>query len=160
MGVYSYAGAAGGPTWLTLFSGRYYQVPIWEIVLAAFWFGSVVALWFFKNDKGQILAERGLDELRGSPRKIQGVRLLACIGLFQAAILVFYNLPMNVVALHWNRWPKDVQQRSYFTNGVCGPSTSYACPDPRIPIPHGTSARVAPDGNIFAPNGLPEPVQR
>jgi hypothetical protein len=70
--------------------------------------------------------------------------------MFNFGVLVAYNLPMMAFSMHWNRWPADVQKRPYFTQGICGPGTTTACPSPGVPIAKmdPRSARIGPDGTI------------
>jgi hypothetical protein len=68
-------------------------------------------------------------------------------------------VPNALIAERGSAWPQDVQKRSYFTSGVCGPGTDVACPDPRVPFPRGESSlRVAPDGSLVVPNGTTPPT--
>jgi hypothetical protein len=154
-GQYVYLGGAGGPHWLILFRGHFYQIPLWEVVLAAVWYTALTVGMLIKDDKGRHMMERGIDEIRGPRRRQTGLRLLAAIGMFNVLIFVAYTLPMAMLVMHWNQSPADIQNRSYFTQGICGPRTTYACPDPRLPVPNVNSARVGPDGKLVAPNGIP-----
>lgn len=157
LGSYSWLGASGGPRWMTLFPDHYYALPIWEVAFAACWYTSLAACWYFKNDKGQMMAERGIDEVRGTRQKRTGLRLLALIGMFNTVGFVSYNLPILAgPAIHWNKHSDDVQKRSYFMQNICGPLTDTACPDSRLPIRNGDSARVSPQRTLVAPRGLPE----
>jgi len=142
-----------------LFYGHYYQIPLLEIIFAAVIYTAWGCIRFFKNDKGQTIAERGLDQMKFG--KVRGpVRLLATIGILNLAFAVLYGIPTNIMAQHFNYFPEDIVKRSYFTSSYCGPGTSYACPDPRLP--NWTSpnqARVTPEGNFIAPKGVPVQVR-
>jgi hypothetical protein len=141
----------------SLFSDHYYRVPLHEILGTGLWYTGIVACRYFTNDKGETWAERGLSEVRVSPRWRSVLRVLACIGMYNASILLTYMIPMGLHA--WttsDAWPKDVYQRSYLVHDICGPDTTYACLDPRIAIPvNPGSAHISPDGKLIAPNGLP-----
>ena len=150
LGIYTYAGAI---EWLTFFSGRYYQFPIYEVVLAGAMFGAFGALRYFLNDRGMTVAERGVDELRVSHRAKLGVRFLAVVGIVNVLMFVTYNLPMQWFAIHADAWPEDITERSYLTNGICGPETDYACSGPDIPIPRPDSVHISPDGQLVIPEG-------
>jgi hypothetical protein len=79
--------------------------------------------------------------------------------MFNLAIFTFYTLPIATIpALHWNTWSADVQKRPYFTQNICGPGNTYACPSSGIPINKGDpdSARIGPRGTIIAPKGVPK----
>ncbi|HEX9683543.1 MAG TPA: spirocyclase AveC family protein [Acidimicrobiales bacterium] len=152
--TYSYAGSID---WLTIFHGHYYQFPVYEIV-----FGSaVVVAWaslrYFKNDKGQSIAERGLERLQATPRKQTGLRFLAIVGAVNVALLVCFTVPIQWFATHADDYPDDIINRSYLTNMMCGPGTDYACAGTRVPIPGGPdSAHLTPEGELNAPAGVPD----
>ena len=59
--------------------------------------------------------------------------------------------PSSPAGLHGGPWPADVQNRSYLTNGVCGPGTSYACASPSVPTPRRNSAHLDPAGELVGP---------
>ena len=146
LGIWTYAGAISS---LTINAGKYYQYPLYEGV---FW-GSLMAMWagfrYFRNDKGESIAERGTHDLRVSRRGRTWLRFLAITGFVQATMLFAYSMPSQFVAIHSEPWPKDITSRSYFTNGFCGEGTTYACSGPANPIPRPKSARVGPDGQLI-----------
>ncbi len=148
LGIYTYAGSIG---WLTIFKGRYYQFPIYEVVLAGGMFAAFACLRYFKDDKGRSVAERGIDDVKGSTRKRTTIRLLATIGIVNVLMIVTYSLPMQWFGTHADSWPEDITSRSYLTNGLCGPETDYACSGPGVPIPRPDSAHLDPDGNLVVP---------
>jgi len=148
LGIYTYAGSI---EWLTLFSGHYYQFPIYEPIFAGAMFTAFACLRYFQNDKGQTVAERGVDELRTSTRNKTGLRLLATVGIVNLLMLVTYNFPMQWFGTHADPWPEDITSRSYLTNGLCGPETAYACPGPGVPIPRPDSAHLTPSGEFVVP---------
>jgi Spirocyclase AveC-like len=156
-GLYHYGGAI---RWLTIFHGHYYQYPIYEGI---FWGGTwalLACMRYFKNDKGETLAERGIDEVRATPRQKSVLRLLAICGLLNTIYFVGYNVPITWFQTHADSFPQDVLNRSYLTNMMCGPGTDTACPGPRVPMPVGEdSARLAPDGRTIAPAGVPVDVR-
>lgn len=150
LGLYAYP-AAWGPT---AFKGHYYQYPL---IIAFLWGGcfwtAMTAIRYFKDDRGRTLAERGIDEVRATPRQKTGLRLLALVGLVNAMFMVF-NIALMNVAARAGAWPDDVVERSYLTNGLCGPGTDYACPGPAIPMARPRSAHVGSDGTLVVPEGL------
>lgn len=149
-GIYTYAG--GDPSY-TLWSGNYYQLPLWEPLL----FGALATAWtcmrYFRDDKGYTFAERGLDEVKASRKSKQWIRTLALAGAANVLFLFIYNFPVQIIAANGHPWPKDIQERSYFTDGLCGPGTNYHCPGPGIPLVRDDSAHVKPSGE-FAPAGV------
>jgi hypothetical protein len=155
-GVYHYGGSIRS---VTLFAGHYYQFPLYEAVLAALFFSVWAALRFFKNDKGQSVAERGIDEVRATAKQRTGLRLLALIGVLNTSAFFFISVPYNWLGTHADNFPEDVLNRSYLTNMMCGPGTDYACPGRRVPIVVGRdSAHATPQGTLVAPKGLPVQV--
>ena len=146
MGAYIYAGTIPS---LTLFSGHYYQYPIYEILC----FGMLAVGWgvifSFRDDRGYSFVERGVDRVRATPRQRTVLRFLALSGFLNAVFLVVYNLPMIAFSLAPSfTWSPDLQDRSYLRDQLCGPGTTYACASPHVPIPEVGSDHVAPDGRL------------
>ena len=123
LGILYYPSTIG---WLTLFKGHYYQFPIYESILWGLGWGTMAALRFFRNDRGEMLAERGASRLHLSPRALTGVRFLAFAGAANAIIVVF-NIVIGLVSTQADPWPKDVTSRPYMQAGLC-PDVPYACP--------------------------------
>lgn len=156
-GLYHYGGAIKS---VTLFHGHYYQYPIYEGVLWGGCWAALACLRYFRNDKGETIAERGIDEVRAAPKQKQGVRLLAVIGCVSTLFLI-YNIPIQWFATHADNFPQEILDRSYLTNTMCGLGTDQACPGPRVPMPVGPdSAHATPEGDFEAPAGLPVQVGR
>jgi hypothetical protein len=145
LGWFAYPGSI---SWLTIFHGHYYQFPIYEPILFGACWTAFACLRYFRDDKGRTLAERGIDELRATPRQKSGLRLLALVGALNAILLVGYEVPIQWFALHADEWPQDIVKRSYLTDGLCGPGTDYACSGPGVPVPRPDSAHLGPDGRL------------
>jgi hypothetical protein len=145
-GFWAYPGAIDR---LTLYRGHYFQFPIYEPILIG---GVAWTAWcclrFFRNDKGQTVAERGIDEVRATQKQKAWLRTLALIGATNVIYLFGYNIPIQYFNAHGGPWPKDIQNRSYLVDGMCGPGTTYACWSPQVPIPRPHSAHEAPDGTL------------
>jgi Spirocyclase AveC-like len=157
-GVYTYGG--GDPS-LSIFDSHYYKYPLWVGAIWGIAWGSIAAIRYFKDDKGNTLVERGIEDVNTTPRRKQLIRLLAIIGVMNASFAFIYNVPVQFFSSNAKAFPPDLLDRPYLLGGVCGPGTPYACPDPRIPIPRRSeSGRVTPDGKFIAPNGLPNQVQQ
>lgn len=150
LGFIAYPGAIRS---LSAFAGHYYQFPIYESVFWGGTWGTLACARYFTNDLGQTVAERGIDRVRGSLLKREGLRLLAIMGLCNVIFMVGYNIPLNFFAIHGDSWPKDILKRSYLTDGLCGPSTSYACPGPDVPIDRPHSVHLGPAGQLVIPRG-------
>lgn len=149
-GQYSYMGVVSS---LSLWPGHYYQYPMYSWAAWSVFWGLMVALRYFRNDRGETVAERGINQVNIGPKRRQAVRFLAVLGLCNIMYVTLYDLPMNFFATHVDAFPSDVQQRSYLTSGLCGLGTDRACSDPRLPIPHQGSAYVSPQGTLVTPDG-------
>lgn len=151
-GAYSYGGAVQS---LSIGGGHWYQFPLF---MALIWGGPwalIACIRYFRNDRGESLAERGAGQLDLSPRRRTGLRLLAVIGMVNATFFVFSNLPNQFAALRADEFPRDHLSQSYFTNMMCGPGTPYACPGPRTPVPRGPdSPHLTPSGDLRVPAGV------
>jgi hypothetical protein len=156
LGFYSYP---GGISWMTLFHGKYYQLPVQEMVLFPVFLTACACLLYYRNDRGQTVAEVGIDQVRCTGRKKTGLRFLALAGLLNGIYLVGYNLPLVAFSLQSHAWPEDIIKRSNLTNMLCGPGTSYACPGQAIPINRPDSVHVSPDGTLVVPAGTKLPNQ-
>lgn len=153
--TYTYAGVIPE---LTMFYGHYYQFPIYEVVIGGFTWAVWASLRYFKNDKGHTIAERGVDELRISQKRKTFVRFLALSGALNLAFLFLYNVPHNLIAPHTGPWPQDIQERSYLTNGFCGPDTTWACNAPNVPIPRKDAPHLSPQGTLVPPDTKDTPI--
>lgn len=131
LGFYSYA---GGGHWTVMNADTYYRYPLHEMICVGFLYGSAACLRYFVNDKGETFVERGLDKVAGSPMKKGFMRTIAVTSGVTSIFAITYHLPVGFIALHSTTWPDDTINRSYFTNGICGPQVNLACPGPTVPI--------------------------
>lgn len=142
-GLYAFASTIPGAT---LFAGKPYQFPLYEMV----WMGSMWSTYtffrFFRDDKGLSIVERGIDGLSLSERSKTFVRWLALVGAVQAILFLTYNLPIQWSAMRGGSFPL---YPSYLINGVCGPDTPFDCPGEGTPIPRIAS----PTNRIRATSG-------
>jgi len=111
-----------------LFNGTYHQFPLNEMLTIATTFTGITSLRYFTNDRGQTFAERGLDRVAGSERSVSLLRAAAVIGAVHVILFLGYNVPNAIVGANSHAWPTDLQNRSYFTDGLCGPGTHNLCP--------------------------------
>jgi hypothetical protein len=147
---------AGSIRWMTLFAGHFYQFPVYEALTLGGMQVAFGCVMFFQNDKGQLVAERGIEKLTTTAKRRQVWRFLAIFGLANCIFAVAYDIPWQFFALRTDDWPRAVLDKSYMTSGVCGIGTPYACPGARVPIPSGPhSAHATPSGKLVAPEGLP-----
>jgi hypothetical protein len=146
-----------------LFPDAYHRFPLQEAIFAGFLTTTVAVLYHFRNDRGETWVERGIDEVRGSHLKKTGLRLLAMIGAMQVIFFLTYNVPMTAFfGSKAAEWPKDAQERSYLTDGMCGAGTTMACPSPGVPLNRGnarnqTGIRIGPNGERVVPPGTELP---
>lgn len=152
-GIYVYNGVPT-PKWLTLFDGKWYQFPLSEPIILGATMTGWGCLRYFRDDKGNTIVERGIEEMKCSTKAKQRYRLFALTAGVHLVVLFGYSFPMAFLGLHIRDWPDDIVQRSYFTNTLCGPGTDYACPSQHLPIPHRKSAAVRSDGTLFVPDGM------
>jgi len=146
LGIYGYPGAIKS---LTLFAGHYYQYPVYEMFFFAATFTAWSSLRFFHNDRGETITERGLEELRiKTPKRASWIRALAVTGGCNAAMLVVYNAPLQVFAMHAEPWPADFTERSYLMDGFCGEGTTYECSGVDTPIPRRGGDHKNPEGEL------------
>jgi hypothetical protein len=84
---------------LTLFKGERYQFPVYEIVLWGALLTSFFTLWYFRDDKGDSFAERGVERFRLGRAKAKWVRFFAIVGAINVFALT-YNVAINVIQLY------------------------------------------------------------
>lgn len=156
LGFY-HAGGYGGPA---LWPDSYHKFPLGETIVASFLWTGWSALRYFKNDRGETLVERGVTELRISTTKKTVLRMLALIGSMSLVFNVTYNIPMALfVSDHMSPWPKSIQERSYFTDHLCGAQTDRACPGEGLPAGDANDqVHVSPWGKLVVPKGVKLPT--
>ena len=151
LGLWSYQGAH---SWASLFHGTYYQFPLYEPILLGIACTAWGALRYFRDDKGQMFAERGLERVHTTPGKKNLLRVLAVGAVMNLAFLFLWGIPVAHIATTQDAWPPDMVKRTYLTNDICGPGTGYACPSREIPMAHKNSIHVGPDGEFIVPDGV------
>lgn len=137
LGIYAYP---GGIRWLSLYSGKTYQLPLTEpIFFAGFGLGAIAALSYFRDDRNRTIVERGIDGLGVSPAKRQWIKFLAIFGGVHAAFAIFYFVPNQFLALHSDQFPDGYP--SHMVNMMCAYPGNAAstglnpCAGPGVPIP-------------------------
>jgi hypothetical protein len=154
-GMYQYGGF-GGPRF---FPSHTYAFPIGVPILDSAVWTMWASVLFFRNDRGETIAERGSEQLLVGGARRRALRLLALFGICNIGYLLTYNIPAQLFGLHANAWPSAIQARSYFTDELCGESTTVACPGGAVPIPRGArSLRVGPAGTLVVPRGARAPT--
>jgi Spirocyclase AveC-like len=155
-GMYTYTGLASP---VTLWPGESYKVPVLSVfVLDSMVLTLLACLIYFRDDRGQTRVERGVEQLRVGRALSTTMRCLAIIGAANSILFVAYNIPMNYLALKGPGWAPSVLEKSYFTNGVCGDGSDYACPGGSVPVPIGVhQIHLGPDGSVVVPQGADLP---
>ena len=154
-GLYAYV---SGIRSVTLWPDHYYRFPLYEFVFAGIWCSGYAALMFFKNDRGETLVERGLSRLTIGRGNAAVLRYLAFAAGFTGLFFLTYFLPCWIVTQYDGAWPRDIQQRPYLTNYICGPGTNQTCSSNTLPLPHrGPIVHFDPNGKLIVPPGVPQP---
>lgn len=149
LGFYAFPGAVKS---MALFPEHFYAYPLYEGLFA----GPLTAAAYLRytlDDRGHSQAERGLERIQARGPK-NCVRLLAVTGWLYVMFLPIYWLPTWIITTHVDNFPMDVQQRSYFTDRLCGPETHRACPGDNVPLFRPGSVTITPDGQVFTPPGV------
>lgn len=154
LGLYTYPGAIQS---VSFNAGHYYQWPIYEGVMWGGVQAGLACLRYFTDDRGRTFAERGLDQVRGGMVRQQLVRSLAIFAAVSSIFFLLYNVPAQWFGQHADPWPADIQERSYFTGGICGEGTDKPCPDPALPMPRKGSGYIDTDGKLVLPDGVEFP---
>ena len=115
--------------------------------------------YYYRNDRGETFAERGLQKVQWGHGKKQVLRLMAFVGLMNVGYIVGYNGPIIFISIiHHHEWPEDVVNKSYFTNGICGEGTGYPCGGSNVATARrGASIHVGEDGQVVVPEGAKVP---
>lgn len=153
-GLYAYGGHIDE---VTLFPSHQYAFPLYEALFWGVTWGTYASLRYFRNDKGEMVAEHGLSTLRVSTKGRQLVRFLALLGAVNLGMLVLYNVPYQFTGLWADSLPREVTSRSYMTSGVCGIGTDRACtPNSHLPFTTKNSqAHFTPTGEVVTPTPVP-----
>jgi hypothetical protein len=151
LGFWEYPGGYG-----LLFPSSYHKLPWHEVVAIGATFTSISALRYFRDDRGYTFAERGAEQLRGGRQTL--LRILAVTFAAHALLFTFYNVPGLWIGANSADWPKDLQKRSYFLDGLCGVGTDRHCPGPGVPNVNGNdSPYMNLEGKMVIPAGNPPP---
>lgn len=136
-GLYSFSGAVR--SW-SLWGGTVHQFPIYNALLWAPVMVAGGALYYFRDDRGQVAVERGAETLR-HPATRHLLRFLAISAYFNVLMIV-YAVAMGVISFSMDATPP---LPSYLANGICGKGTGYPCPAPNLPVPLPGSGPLDPD---------------
>jgi len=123
----------------TLWAGKPYQFPIYNSIFWGVAPGVGAALYYFRDDKGHALIERGSEKIK-NPFANAFMRTMAAAAVFNLAYL-FYNASMTLVSLQVDPMPS---YPSYIRSGICGQGTQYECPGPDVHVPLPGSGPLPP----------------
>lgn len=139
--VYAYPGAIRS---FALYAGETYQFPLNEgIFFGGFGIGSMTALLFFRDDRGDTFVERGVESLRVSSTAKGWLRGLAVFGYCHLMFIFLYAVPMQFFSLHSGPYPQGYP--SYMLNGMCVYGVNGdECPGPGVMMPRGPHSPVIP----------------
>lgn len=155
MGLYHYGGM---PDSVSILAATRFKFPLFEPVLIGACFAGFASFYYFRNDKGETLAERGLDQINTRPAAKQWLRFLAFSGAINAAFMVLFSIPHILINLQADAWPKAIQELSWYTHGLCGEGTLNACGGKNIATPRREPAiNIGPDGELTLPPGTVAP---
>jgi Spirocyclase AveC-like len=152
LGLYHYGSGIPG---IELFSGKWYQFPLFEPLAVSLMLSAMTAVRFFVNDRGETIVERGAADLPIGARGRTFVRFLAIVGMLNVCMLVLWAGTTNFFVAHGQAWPKSIQERSWLNPGICGPGTSYACAGTNsVATPlSGKSAHISTSGKVVISPG-------
>jgi hypothetical protein len=127
------------PEALTIDIGQGFRMPFLAILAGGIYFGLLMSIRIFKDDRGRAIVERGLDGY--SPRLRKGITLLALYGAFQVISIVIGNAPIVLGPYEtFKKVPSHVLNDTCDAPGVTG--TRYGqCPGaPGFRMPGRTTA--------------------
>jgi Spirocyclase AveC-like len=111
----------------TLWAGQTVQIPLYGPILWSLVLSSSGALMFFRNRKGQIRVESGIETLRWAGPRTKGLlRVLAVTGFLHMVAIGVYDVPVNLAGFYAG--PTDTYP-TYLRTQYCGPDTPRSCPD-------------------------------
>jgi hypothetical protein len=110
LGMWTYT----GPRWMSFSPGHGTQYSVFVWIESGLFLGLVSALYFFRNDRGETLVERGLEHHTPPRRKaITMMALYACIQLISWGP---GTIPMAALSFYQDGWAK---LPPYLVNDVC-----------------------------------------
>jgi hypothetical protein len=121
---------------LTLFAGKTYQFPLYEVVS---WCATLTALsgvHYFRDAHGESLLARHIARMRIAPAVKTWAGFFAVLGMCQVSFFLCYNVPY----FYWStKGGANPPYAAYRVAGVCGPGTQYDCPGLNVPLPKAQS---------------------
>ena len=141
---------------LTIWAGEIYQFPIYEVFSWCACLTAWSAVYYFRNDKGETFAERGISHLKfPSAGTKTFARLLVIMGFCHTSFLFLYNMPYFYWSTKGGAYPPFAEYR---IGGLCGPETNFDCPTLEAPVPKKaseTNRTIANEQLPASPRGEP-----
>lgn len=129
-GVFAYPNAVRS---LSLWPGELHQFPLYEACFVSILMNACGYLRFTINDRGETVAERGIEQMR-LKRTRTLARFLAIYGFVQLGMIVLYDIPLQWFSLHTDSFVEGYP--SYMVNGLCASGADGAtCPGKGVPMP-------------------------
>jgi len=141
MQLYSYLGVIREAS---LFPNQIWQMPLYNhLIWGMLGLGVPAALYYFRDDKGHMIAERGAETL--TSKSSNAVLRIFAVGGFINVIFLVYSVIIALSVLWIDPYPETLP--SWLINGLCGPNSAYvevSCPSQTVPIPLPDSGPMAP----------------
>ncbi|HKY92163.1 MAG TPA: spirocyclase AveC family protein [Nevskiaceae bacterium] len=137
MQLYSYLGTIHAAT---AYDGELWQFPFYNFMIWGCVLGICGSLYYFKDDKGRMLVERGVETIRS--RRGQTVARVLATTAFINLIYLTYSVIMILSTLYIDPWASGLP--SWMRNDMCGAGTQYECPGPDVAIPLPESGPLPP----------------
>lgn len=112
-----------------LFSIHYYRYPATLFLILASMLTTLVAFRHYRNARGEAWVDRGTASARDWQTTV--TRFLAILAFVQVSIVGISQAPAVLIGTLHNPWPADIQNRSYLTDQLCGPTVGQPCPGSR-----------------------------
>lgn len=136
-GMYAYMGAIES---VTIAAGKSYQFPIYVSLTWGPVLGIVGSMYYFRDDKGRMLAERGIDDVKA--RRGKGILRILAVGGFINILYLLYDIIFIFISYQIDPWPTNMPD--HLRNEMCGEGTQYECPGYDVPIPMPESGPLEP----------------
>ena len=129
---------------LTLFAGKIYQFPMYEVLSWCATLTCLSSIHFFRNEQGESLPERKILQMGLPPAILTWCRFFAVLGMCETAFFICYNMPYFYWSTKGGSFPA---YESYKIAGVCGPNTKFDCPSLKTPLAKADSPtnRIVPN---------------
>ena len=101
--IFKYVGAYAP---LTIWAGTEHQYPIYNSFIMASFFMGMTCMRYFKDDRGNSLCERGIEQIRASAASKTVLRQFALMGFLSLNIFVLYYTPYLLFSMKADSFPE------------------------------------------------------